>query len=344
LPEPVISKSQGGRAPRTPDEQTVADVFAEVLGVTAVGAEDSFFDLGGHSLLAVRLVTRLSERLGRPVTVTDLFDRPTPELLATTTTDGARENAASVMLPLRSDGARPPLFCVHPGGGFGWCYAGVPRMLGDGRPVHAFQARGLDGRRDAILPGTLSEMAATYLDHARELQPTGPLHLMGWSLGGVVAHAMAVEAQRRGEEVGALIMLDSYPAPDLGDDVTAAVEDFADVEALTAEAIGPDLTAGQLLGIGGENGDGHAEAVLRRVVTNNLRLLARHRPEVFHGDALLVPAALEPVPGGPRSRWAPYVTGELAVAPVRSTHGELLAAEHSEALGEALRNWLGRGL
>ncbi|WP_373292708.1 phosphopantetheine-binding protein, partial [Streptomyces camponoticapitis] len=69
LPEPVISKTSGGRVPRTPDEQTAADVFAEVLGVTTVGAEDSFFDLGGHSLLAVRLVTRLSERLGRPVTV-----------------------------------------------------------------------------------------------------------------------------------------------------------------------------------------------------------------------------------------------------------------------------------
>ncbi|WP_189111807.1 alpha/beta fold hydrolase, partial [Streptomyces camponoticapitis] len=274
---------------------------------------------------------------------TDLFDRPTPELLATTMTNGDGENTASVVLPLRTGGARPPLFCVHPGGGFGWCYAGVPRMLGAGRPVHAFQARGLDGRPDAILPGTLGEMAADYLGHARELQPTGPLHLLGWSLGGVVAHAMAVEAQRRGWEVGALIMLDSYPAPDLGADVRAAVGDFADIEALTAEAIGPGLTAGQLLGRGGEDGDGRAEAVLRRVVTNNLQLLGGHRPGVFHGDALLVPAGLEPVPGGPRSRWAPYVTGELTVAPVRSTHGELLAAERSEALGEVLRNWLGRG-
>ncbi|MEV6166583.1 amino acid adenylation domain-containing protein, partial [Streptomyces sp. NPDC052052] len=56
---------------------------------------------GGHSLLAVRLVTRLSERLGRPVTVTDLFDRPTPELLATTTTDGRspRKSVGSVPRP-----------------------------------------------------------------------------------------------------------------------------------------------------------------------------------------------------------------------------------------------------
>ncbi|HKH45137.1 MAG TPA: amino acid adenylation domain-containing protein [Thermoanaerobaculia bacterium] len=68
--------------PRTTLEREIAAVFREELGLDRVGREDNFFDLGGHSLTMVRAASQLTERLGRPVAVLDLFRTPTIASLA----------------------------------------------------------------------------------------------------------------------------------------------------------------------------------------------------------------------------------------------------------------------
>ncbi|HXU46379.1 MAG TPA: amino acid adenylation domain-containing protein, partial [Thermoanaerobaculia bacterium] len=65
------------RAPRTETERRLAALWAEVLGVAEIGAEDGFFDLGGHSLLAARVATRVKRDFGLDLSVRDLFARPT---------------------------------------------------------------------------------------------------------------------------------------------------------------------------------------------------------------------------------------------------------------------------
>ncbi|UMP01395.1 amino acid adenylation domain-containing protein [Amycolatopsis sp. EV170708-02-1] len=81
-PEEEHAGRAAGREPRTPTEIILAELFAEVLGVSTVGVEDSFFEIGGHSLLATRLVSRVRERLKIRLRVQAFFDAPTVAQLA----------------------------------------------------------------------------------------------------------------------------------------------------------------------------------------------------------------------------------------------------------------------
>lgn len=77
LPAPAVRGAGSGRAARTPDEERLCALFAEVLGVAEVTIDDDFFDLGGHSLSATRLVSRIRLTLGRDLPVGAVFEAPT---------------------------------------------------------------------------------------------------------------------------------------------------------------------------------------------------------------------------------------------------------------------------
>ena len=118
LPAPELPACGVRRLPRTPQEEMLCGLFAEVLGVERVGIDDNFFDLGGHSLLATRLISRIRSTLDVEVDIRSLFEAPTVEVLV----KGLNGNCADrsqleVLLPLRPSGRLSPLFCVHPGGG-----------------------------------------------------------------------------------------------------------------------------------------------------------------------------------------------------------------------------------
>ncbi|WUL16650.1 non-ribosomal peptide synthase/polyketide synthase [Amycolatopsis sp. NBC_00355] len=129
---PAPERTSTRRAPRTPREEVLCGLFADVLGVETVGVDDGFFTLGGHSLLAARLVARIGAVLGARIGVADVFRAPTVAALATVL-DTARAARPAIttrprpeVLPLSS--AQRSLWFVEQLDAAGAAY-NVPRAL-----------------------------------------------------------------------------------------------------------------------------------------------------------------------------------------------------------------------
>ncbi|MCY9065650.1 non-ribosomal peptide synthetase DhbF [Bacillus inaquosorum] len=347
LPAPDFAAAVTGRGPRTPQEEILCDLFMEVLHLPRVGIDDRFFDLGGHSLLAVQLMSRIREALGVELSIGNLFEAPTVAGLAERLEMGSSQSALDVLLPLRTSGDKLPLFCVHPAGGLSWCYAGLMTNLGTDYPIYGLQARGI-GQRDE-LPKTLDDMAADYIEQIRTIQPKGPYHLLGWSLGGNVVQAMATQLQHQGEEVSLLVMLDAYPNHFLP--IKEAPDDEEALIALLAlGGYDPDSlgdrpldfeTAIEILRRDGSALASLDESVilnLKNTYVNSVGILGSYKPKPFRGNVLffrstIIPDWFDPIE--PDS-WKPYIHGQIEQIDIDCRHKDLCQPEPLAQIGKVL--------
>jgi enterobactin synthetase component F len=333
LPAPHYAVA-GGRAPATDTERRVAALFAEALRLPAPGAEDDFFALGGHSLLAVELMLRVREEFGWDPGLGALFEHPTVARLAMLLEEHPVSDSGlgPVVRLQHGDEALPPLFVVHPAGGIAWCYGGLARALSPRRTVYGLQAPALAA--GVATPHSLDALAAGYVDRIRAIHPRGVFHLLGWSVGGIVAHAMAVRLQQLHERVGVLAMLDSYPS-----DVWRAEpepDENAPLRALLAIAghdpdrlPGLPLTRDAVVGFLrqsdsplGRLPDAALDGVVR-VVRGNNRLVRQHRHGHFDGTVLHFHAALDHAGRNiSPAMWQPYADA-VAVVEVQALHAGL---------------------
>ncbi|UYU27154.1 non-ribosomal peptide synthetase DhbF [Bacillus subtilis] len=347
LPAPDFAAAVTGRGPRTPQEEILCDLFMEVLHLPRVGIDDRFFDLGGHSLLAVQLMSRIREALGVELSIGNLFEAPTVAGLAERLEMGSSQSALNVLLPLRTSGDKPPLFCVHPAGGLSWCYAGLMTNIGTDYPIYGLQARGIGLREE--LPKTLDDMAADYIKQIRTVQPKGPYHLLGWSLGGNVVQAMATQLQNQGEEVSLLVMLDAYPNHFLP--IKEAPDDEEALIALLAlGGYDPDSLGDKPLDFEAAieilRSDGSALASLDETVILNLKntyvnsvgILGSYKPKTFRGNVLffrstIIPEWFDPIE--PDS-WKPYINGQIEQIDIDCRHKDLCQPEPLAQIGKVL--------
>lgn len=216
---------EGFVAPQGPTQEALAAMWSTLLGVSPVGADDSFFDLGGHSLIAVRLFAAVKREFGVEFPISVLFEAPTiadiSALIVAQTgeaeTAGTAEDAVAKpqfihLVPL--NGVKPatsaPLFVVAGMFGNVLNLRHLALQFADTRAVYGLQARGLIG--DSAPHETIEDAAADYIAEIRQVQPSGPYLLSGFSGGGITAYEMAQQLRAAGEEVAVLALLDT-PLP-----------------------------------------------------------------------------------------------------------------------------------
>jgi len=186
-----------------------------VLGVSGVGVHDHFFESGGHSLLAARLVDAIERETGYRIALTSLFADDTIDGLARALREGAPDAGASVVT-VNARGSRPPFVFLHGDFQAGGFYSrALALALGADQPTLIVHPHGLAG--DAV-PPTIEAMAADRIRAVRAIRPSGPYAIGGHCNGALVAFEMARQLVGAGDEVCAVVLIESrapgpVPAP-----------------------------------------------------------------------------------------------------------------------------------
>jgi thioesterase domain-containing protein len=259
-----------------------------------------------------------------------------------------------LVLPLReSGGGGKALFCAPPLVGASWCYLALLPHIEPEYAVYGLQSRGL--RRPEPLPVDMAELARDFADQIGITRPHGPYHLFGWSLGANMAHAIAEELERRGQEVGLLAIGDATPGPpgiSVADDNLWLLCDFVLREfnyQPVIEPNDPDPVARMLALIRSRPGLGLHEwpdrriLALPRVIRNNIAVAQAHRPGRVRCPVLFFAATRS---GESTDRklasWDGHVDGPIDVVEVDCEHEHMLLPQPIARIGAAITAHLAR--
>ncbi len=204
-PSPLEIGRVDAQPPRTETETRVAALWADLLGAPVTDVRSDFFDLGGHSLLAARLLSEVEQTFGVGLSLetfigSDITVAKLAELLSVEKYSAAGEVAS-----------RPPLHFLFSDRASAMSLRHFTAQWGPAQPVHALIPEQPGGRFDRSL--TIEQHARQTLSLIRDRQPDGPLALVGYSIGGLVAYEVARQAVEAGQQIEWLGILDAMAPP-----------------------------------------------------------------------------------------------------------------------------------
>jgi amino acid adenylation domain-containing protein len=192
--------------PVTDLERQLVNLWESLFQKSPISPEDNFFGLGGHSLLAMRMLVQAEKLVSRKLTFADLSRAPTIRQFARAISGRADQRLPECLVVLQQSGHNAPLFCFHGAGGVVHWYNDLALRITD-RPVIGIQVA---ESPDLVLPTSIDQMCIEYIKAIRQVQPHGPYHFFGHSMGGILAYHCSVLCAQQGEPIGFTGTLDGW--------------------------------------------------------------------------------------------------------------------------------------
>jgi thioesterase domain-containing protein len=266
----------------------------------------------------------------------------------------------STLVPVQPRGSLPPIFFAPGGGGELFVFNALARALGPEQPVYVLDMYVFDEIRLPSNPISLEDIAARMLEDIRRVQPEGPYHLVGYSLGGNIVLEIAQQLRAVGEEVPMLVLLDcdgpGYPhlQPFLSRTIAhlkhaSAMPDGAlrylagRIKRLTRYVLPAKPTEVDLF-----TNEAEADLIpvdvidgLEAVLTPVVEAWERYVPRFYGGPVVVVRAGIRMnlvgiVDDDPCLGWGTVLGGTLRLEHMACNHFDLVRPEYAEALAEIL--------
>ncbi|SAK67886.1 acetoacetyl-CoA synthetase [Caballeronia fortuita] len=342
-------------------EAYLCALWEQHFSFSPIGRDDNFFELGGHSLLAARMLADVQRATGRTLPLATMILAPTIARLATVLAADPNARAGDSTLVQMRAGSGRPLFMVHSITGSVMECLTLAGMLQSERPVYGLQALGLDG--DAAPQKSVEEMARGYVQRMREVQPSGPYALVGYSFGGLVAFEIAQQLVAAGEKIEMLCLLDTYIHThclpiSLWTRYQAGVlvERLRELRSLEAGArfgFVRGKAAAMTNRVRGRMGkQTHRQAddvadlppVLQRVRESMQAAMATYKPRRYDGGPIVYVRAtqLDESRSDPLPVWQRVAKHGVQVMPVAGRHTDLVVEPHLATVAQTLTNALAR--
>ena len=340
--------------PRNALELRLTQLWEKLLNSSPIGVVDNFFEIGGDSLSAIDLMLTIEKEFQRQLPITVLIQSPTIAALAEVLGRDGESIPRGSLVPIRAQGSRLPLFCVHADGSV-FIYRRFAEYLDPDIPIYGLQAHGLAHPQHQPYRH-VHEMAAHYVREIRTVQPHGPYHLCAFSAGGLIIFEMARQMRGLGEPVAFVGLLDAY-GPDY--------PDYLSPKSLVTYKMSVHLNTLRLHGIKGQ------VSYLFRRIQHRVDLIASKlfagllsklslpmprktryeyiarlienaaelypRENTYAGDVVIFHASLQPEGIKPDRTlgWGQLVEGDLKIVDVVGTHNSIMM--HAPHVAELVR-------
>lgn len=187
--------------------QKLTRIWLRVLARPAIGHDEDFFEAGGDPGAAIRLFAEIRIEFGRTIPPLAIYTARTIRSLTHLLTHEIPVRFSNLLL-LKTGPKRPAAFFFPGLGGNVMEFFALSECIDWPHPIYGLQPKGSDGLEPPL--DRIETMAAYHLDAIRDVQPSGPYVLCGYSLGGLVALEVARQISDCGEKIALLCMIDSY--------------------------------------------------------------------------------------------------------------------------------------